>query len=193
VAKEEQMNRTPNSESIREQSARRPTANAFASRQLNVEVPAGAVTSNRKSQTSNILWRILDFVAAGIFIYAGALKAFDPVQFASDIDNYKILPWPVSVALAFYLPWLEIFCALGLVFRFLYRGALSILTALIAVFTLATIAAKVRGLDITCGCFGHASQHWSFPSHLATNLAILAALLALLFKVTSGIRRQRAV
>ena len=57
-------------------------------------------------------------------------------------------------------------------FRFFYRGALSILSASIVVFTLATVAAKVRGLDITCGCFGHASQHWSFPSHLATNLAI---------------------
>jgi putative oxidoreductase len=128
-----------------------------------------------------VLWRILDFAVAGIFIYAGALKALDPVQFASDIDNYKILPWPVSVVLAFYLPWLEIFCALGLVFRFLCRGALSILTLSILIFTLATIAAKARGLDITCGCFGHASQHWSFPAHLATNLAILVALLALFF------------
>src|SRR6266498_5093935 len=80
-------------------------------------------------------WRIVDVIVAGIFIYAGIIKAFDPVQFASDIDNYKILPWPVCVALAFYLPWLEIFCALGLVFRFLYRGALSILTASIVVFT----------------------------------------------------------
>src|SRR5436190_22648922 len=168
------MNQTPN--------AQRPT--------LNVEVTGGR-TSNIEHRTSNILSRILDFILAGIFIYAGALKAFDPVQFASDIDNYKILPWPVSVALAFYLPWLEIFCALGLVFRFLYRGALSILSVSIVVFTLATIAAKVRGLDITCGCFGHASQHWSFPSHLATNLAILAGLLALLFKATSGNRRQK--
>lgn len=138
------------------------------------------------------LWRILDFALAGIFIYAGALKAIDPVQFASDIDNYKLLPWPVSVAIAFYLPWLEIFCALGLVFRFLYRGALSILGASIVVFTLATITAKVRGLDITCGCFGHASQNWSFPSHLATNLAILAGLLALLFKAMSQNRVQNA-
>ena len=137
-------------------------------------------------------WQVLAFIVAGIFIYAGALKALDPVQFASDIDNYKMLPWPVSVALAFYLPWLEIFCALGLVFRFFYRGALSILSASIVVFTLATIAAKVRGLDITCGCFGHASQHWSFPSHLATNLAILAALLALFFAHVRkrGILRQ---
>ena len=124
-------------------------------------------------------WRIVDVIVAGIFIYAGVLKVLDPVQFANDIDNYKILPWPISVALAFYLPWLEIFCGLALVVRFLYRGALSILTALILTFTLATVAAKVRGLDITCGCFGHASQNWSFPAHLATNLGILAALLLL--------------
>src|SRR5205809_4689807 len=172
---EKKMSTTPNAEP--------PTSHA----QLRV---AGS-TSDVKGRTSNILWRIVDLIVAGIFIYAGAIKALDPVQFASDIDNYKMLPWPISVALAFYLPWLEIFCALGLVFRFLYRGALSILTASIVVFTLATIAAKVRGLDITCGCFGHASQHWSFPAHLATNLAILAGLLALLFKATSGNRRQK--
>jgi putative oxidoreductase len=165
VAEEEQMNQTPN--------AQRPT--------LDAELPAAGPTSNIKRRTSNIFWRVLDLVLAGIFIYAGVLKAIDPVQFASDIDNFKILPWPVSVALAFYLPWLEILCALGLVFRVLYCGALSILTASIVIFTLAIIAAKVRGLDITCGCFGHASQHWSLPSHLATNLAILAALLALGF------------
>jgi uncharacterized membrane protein YphA (DoxX/SURF4 family) len=163
VAEEEQMSQTPNAQRS----------------MLNVELATAAPVSNIKNRTLNIIWRILDFVLAGIFIYAGALKAIDPVQFASDIDNYKILPWPVSVALAFYLPWLEIFCALALVFRFLYRGALSILMVLIVTFTLATIAAQIRGLDITCGCFGHVSQHWSFPSHLATNLAILASLLAL--------------
>ena len=155
----------------------------------NPELSAGAATSNIKHRTSNIFWRILDFILAGIFIYAGMVKAIDPVQFASDIDNFKILPWPVSVALAFYLPWLEIFCALGLVFRLLYRGALSILIASIVVFTLAVTAAKLRGLDITCGCFGHASQHWSFPSHLATNLAILTGLVVLWFKTTAKEKR----
>src|SRR5204862_557085 len=135
--------------------------------------------SVQPSARPQFLWRIVDVIVAGIFIYAGVLKMVDSVQFANDIDNYRILPWPVSVALAFYLPWLEIFCGLGLVFRVLYRGALAILSALIVVFTLATIAAKVRGLDITCGCFGHASQHWSLLAHLATNLTILAALVLL--------------
>jgi uncharacterized membrane protein YphA (DoxX/SURF4 family) len=173
VAEEESMNQTPNpaSQGYGAAGAQRPT--------LAVEVSAESTTSNIKNRTSNILRRIVDLIVAGIFIYAGAIKALDPVQFASDIDNYKIFPWPISVALAFYLPWLEIFCGFALVVRLWYRGALSILTMLILTFTLVTIAAKVRGLDITCGCFGHASQNWSFPSHLATNLAILAALVVL--------------
>jgi|ERR1041384_1079526 len=128
-----------------------------------------------------ILWRILGVIVGGIFIYAGVLKVLDPVQFANDIDNYKTLPWLISARLAFYLPWLEIFCGLAVIFRFLYRGGLSILTMSILIFIGATIAAKVRGLDITCGCFGHASQHWSFPQHMAVDLAIFAALVVLWF------------
>ena len=194
MAEEEQMNQTPN--------AQLPTPNAELSEHSTLGVERSVLDVRR------FLWRILDFVVAGIFIFAGLTKILNldqliadlqhlrfasaftdlgnlslanAAEFASDIDNFKLLPWPVSVALAFYLPWLEIFCALGLAFRFLYRGALSIITLSVVVFTLAIIAAKVRGLDITCGCFGHASQHWSFPAHLATNLAILAALLTLGF------------
>ena len=194
MAEEEQMNQTPN--------AQLPTPNAELSEHSTLGAGRSALDVGR------FLWRFLDLVVAGIFIFAGLTKILNldqliadlqhlrfasaftdlgnlslanAAEFASDIDNFKLLPWPVSVALAFYLPWLEIFCALGLAFRFLYRGALSIITLSVVVFTLAIIAAKVRGLDITCGCFGHASQHWSFPAHLATNLAILAALLTLGF------------
>jgi uncharacterized membrane protein YphA (DoxX/SURF4 family) len=192
LAEEEQMRETSNSQ--------HPT--------LIPALSAGATPSNFRPRTSTIIWRILDFVVAGIFIFAGLTKIVDldhllahlqqlqfasaladlrnlslanPAEFASDIDNFKILPWAVSVALAFYLPWLEVFCAVGLLFRFLYRGALVVLITLIVVFTLAITAAKLRGLDITCGCFGHGSQHWSFPAHLATNLGILGALIVLGF------------
>jgi len=128
-------------------------------------------------------WRIVDLIVGGIFVYAGVVKVLDPVQFANDIDNYKTLPWFVSVRLAFYLPWLEIFCGLALIFRFLYRGGLSILTVLIAVFIGVTIAAKMRGLDITCGCFGHASKNWNFSTHLVLDLLILLAAVVLFSRV----------
>jgi len=137
----------------------------------------------------NFIWRIVDLLIAAVFIYAGVLKTLDPVQFAHDIDHYKTLPWAIGVGLSFYLPWLEIFCSLAMIFRVFYRGALSILTALVVIFLVATISAKVRGLDITCGCFGHVSQNWSFPAHLALDLAILAALAALCY---GSVARARA-
>src|SRR6266853_4505446 len=128
----------------------------------------------------NVVWRIVSALVGAIFIYAGAIKAFDPIRFANDIDNYRILPWTIGVGLAFYLPWLEILCGLALILRRLHLGGLSILTELIAVFLGATIASKFRGLDITCGCFGHASQHWNVSVHLALDLLLLVALIFLL-------------
>src|SRR5205085_10227907 len=113
------------------------------------------------------VWRIVDLIVGGIFVYAGVLKVLDPVQFANDIDNYKSLPWFVSVRLGFYLPWLEIFCGLALIFRFLYRGGLSGLTALVAVFVAAAIDVSVRVLECTCGCFGHTGEDGMVPVHLA--------------------------
>ena len=140
---------------------------------------------------SNIIRRIVDLIIGGVFIYAGVIKALDPIGFANDIDNYKILPWAIGVRLAFYLPWLEILCGLALIARRLYLGGLSILTALISIFIVTTVAAKVRGLDITCGCFGHASKDWSFTTHLAVDLLLLSAVLFLL-RVFSHQHRTRS-
>src|ERR1700676_1435046 len=128
-----------------------------------------------------IIWRVLDFIVGALFIYAGVLKVFDPTQFAVDIDNYKTVPWFIGVRLAFYLPWLEILCGLALITRRLYLGGLSILAALTSIFIMASVVAKARGLDITCGCFGHASKYLSFAGHLALDFAILAALLVSIF------------
>jgi putative oxidoreductase len=126
------------------------------------------------------IWRAVDFLIGAIFIYAGILKILDPVAFARDVDNYKMLPWPAAVALGLYLPWLEVFCGLAIVTRRFYRGGLILLTALTAAFIIASILAKARGLDISCGCFGHVSQGWSFGWHLLLDFAILGALIILL-------------
>jgi putative oxidoreductase len=138
------------------------------------------VASKRFTDMSKFLWWIVDLVVGGIFIYAGVIKALDPNRFAVDIDNYKILPWFIGVRLAFYLPWLEILCGLALIARRLYFGGLSILSALISVFIVATVVDKIRGLDITCGCFGHASKYLSFAGHLALDFVLLIVLLLLL-------------
>jgi len=125
------------------------------------------------------LERVVAIIIGGLFIYAGAVKVIDPAEFARDIDNYKMLPWQLSVGMGLYLPWLEIFCGLALIVRVLYRGSISILTALLAIFIVITIIAKARGLDITCGCFGHASKYLSFAWHLVLDFLLLGGLVLL--------------
>ena len=123
----------------------------------------------------------LGAVVGFVFIYAGALKAWDPVDFARDIQNFKILPWSLGVRLAFYLPWLEIACGLALMFGWLRSGALTILTGLMVIFIAATVAAHLRGIDLECGCFGSATKGLSFGWHMAIDLALLAGLVILWF------------
>ena len=135
----------------------------------------------------NLIWRILGWLVGGVFIFAGLTKIvglqpfhwIDPMEFARDIDNYKMLPWQPSVWLALYLPWLEILCGLALITRILFRGAVFIVTGLMIVFIVASIVAKARGLDVSCGCFGHASQHLNFTWHLVLDFLLLGGLLLL--------------
>lgn len=132
----------------------------------------------------------LAVIIGAVFIYAGALKVWDPIKFATDISNFKILSWPLGMRLAFYLPWLEILCGLALVTGWMRRGGVGILTGLTMIFIVATIAAKARGIDLECGCFGSATKGLSFTWHLVIDLAILAGLVALWF-LPQGRLRER--
>jgi putative oxidoreductase len=98
-----------------------------------------------KSLSPQFFWRLMDLLVGGIFIYAGVTKAIDPLRFAIDIDNYKMLPWAIGVGLAFYLPWLEMLCGLALILRFFYRAGLFILSALTFIFIAASIIARSAG------------------------------------------------
>src|SRR5207237_1150837 len=101
--------------------------------------------------------------------------------FATDINNYQIVPWSIGVRLAFYLPWLEIFCGLALIFRQLYRGTILVTGALLLLFIVAIASLRVRGIDVSCGCFGKADIHLSLPEHIVLNCALLGVLIALWF------------
>ncbi|HEY1583950.1 MAG TPA: MauE/DoxX family redox-associated membrane protein [Chthoniobacterales bacterium] len=135
-----------------------------------------------------VVRQTLAVIVGAIFIYAGALKLLDPLRFATDITNYHILPWPVAVRFAFYLPWLELLCGLALIFHRLFAGALLLTGGMMMVFIAASIAARARGINVSCGCFGSASHSLSFAGHLALDFALLAILFFLWF-ATSAERR----
>ena len=129
-----------------------------------------------------ILW-LVRLLVGGVFIYAGVLKAWETQDFARDLQHYSIIPWSdVVILLAVYLPWVELFAGMAVVFRRLYLGGLVAIAFMMLIFTGALTSAWARGLDISCGCFGKEKEsiRTNFPVLLARDLALLAGAVVLL-------------
>ena len=119
-------------------------------------------------------------VATGaLFVIAGGMKALDPHGFAIQVANYRILPHAPSVAIALYLPWLELLCGGCIVFKTLYRGSLLVTGTLMLIFIAALASAWARGLRISCGCFGSTQGIADYGIDLLRDFAIFACLVFL--------------
>ena len=122
----------------------------------------------------HILRTILAWAVAGVFIYASVLKIADPADFAQSIKYYKLLPLWALHAMALLLPWWELGAGLALLLPGWRRAGSAIVFVLTCVFIGAIISAMVRGLDISCGCFGVHSSKVGFLL-LAFDLSLLLA------------------
>ncbi len=92
-------------------------------------------------------------VVGAIFLFSSIEKAYDPLAFASLVDNYKLIPFSWSLAVATFLPWIELVCGVALIFGTSFRGASLIIGSMTIVFTAAVVSGIMRDLDISCGCF----------------------------------------
>lgn len=119
-----------------------------------------------KSKMEDRRWKIGDgrWVVCGwlarvavslLFLYAGWIKVVDVEGFARSIDGYRMLPENWIPPLAYFLPWLEVWCAVALWITPPFRTASWwLLVGMMLVFTIAKATAMSRGLDISCGCTG---------------------------------------
>lgn len=117
----------------------------------------------------------------GLFIYAGVVKVADPLGFAQDIRNYRLVGQTLSFVAALVLPWLEIVAGAFLVAGISTRGAALVVTGLLVFFILLTLVTMARGLDVDCGCFGSLSRRSGWGVVLE-DLGMLALGLSILFE-----------
>ncbi|MCB1093040.1 MAG: hypothetical protein KDL87_15995 [Verrucomicrobiae bacterium] len=112
----------------------------------------------------------------GLFwLWSGVAKLKDPAGFAMAIRNFRLLGDPWIAASALFIPAVEIVCASSVVFGKGRWGALSLLWVSLLIFTTAIVISWVRGLDISCGCFGTGDGSTvHYPAKVAQNLALLA-------------------
>jgi hypothetical protein len=112
-------------------------------------------------------------------------------QFGKFYDQRKIgNTYPLTLAAAVYLPWLELVCAVAILFRWRERGALRLVLMLCSLFTIALASVWWRGLDISCGCFGHGDGSTMLPLALARSGTLGLIALLLLNKSTQATVRQ---
>jgi uncharacterized membrane protein YphA (DoxX/SURF4 family) len=96
-------------------------------------------------------YRLLRVGLAAVFVYAGAVKLWDPRAFARTISGYGLVPDEFLVPVALILPMLELLGGIGLVLN--RRGAIGGILAMLVMF-LAVLGFGIwNDLDVDCGCF----------------------------------------
>ena len=136
-----------------------------------------------KKAGSGLAWAaaVAHVLLGGVMFYAGFLKLSDVSAFATDISHYKLLPGVLERLIAVVLPWNEVVVGAMLLLGIWTRAAALIVAAMFGVFAVAVTAALARGLDISCGCLGHASAGPLGYKTLALEAAGMALALGVYF------------
>jgi uncharacterized membrane protein YphA (DoxX/SURF4 family) len=116
-----------------------------------------------------------------IFVVAGVSKVGHPDVFAAQIAGFRLLPAALIAPLAVSLPFLEILLGAYLILGLFTRTAAWVAVVLLAVFDLAIASAVIRGMSVSCGCFGPADTSvTSWPEVIRDFIFVaLAAIVAL--------------
>jgi putative oxidoreductase len=115
-------------------------------------------------------------IIGGLFIYAGVLKIADPLGFARDIQNYRILPPAACLFIALALPWFEALSGAFLIVGIFKRTSAWLLSFLLGGFIVLVIITMARGLDVDCGCFGSLNRKADWRLILKDALMLFMAL-----------------
>lgn len=89
-----------------------------------------------KNRTLLVLFRI---VLGGLFVYAGVAKTLDPLDFAQNIRNYRLVGQELSFIAAVVLPWLEILAGLALAAGVWTRASSLLISGLLVFFIALTV------------------------------------------------------
>jgi len=91
---------------------------------------------------------------AGIMLWAGVAKLFDPRQAVLAVRAYQLVPSWADTVVGVGLPIIEVTVGLLLLLGLGTRLAATVTGGLMILFIVGVASAWIRGLSIDCGCFG---------------------------------------
>ncbi len=149
--------------------------------------------TDQKTDIKEIAGLLCRLIVAGIFIYAGVIKALAPAEeFAYAIEGYKVLNSQFSLWTAYAMPWIELYAGLLLAAGVFTRLSALFTGAMLVGFEVLLGQAWLRHLPVTsCGCFGNSRSN-SITHEFSQNLCLLALTWAA-FKYGGAWSADRAV
>lgn len=107
---------------------------------------------------NSIILQIFRIILASVFIYAGLIKLLSPESFFETLQEYRLLSSNLSYILAYLLPPFEIILGVGLFLNRYAKVCAYSIIFLNVIFIFAIASVWIRGIDISCGCFGQISS-----------------------------------
>ena len=107
-----------------------------------------------------------------LFFWAGMEKLLQPDQFYEAILSYKIINSLPAIFVTYTLPSLEIILGIFVMYPKTREISLLLIITLTCTFIGLILISMLRGLDITCGCFGGDSNS-SYLQILLRDIGIL--------------------
>jgi uncharacterized membrane protein YphA (DoxX/SURF4 family) len=131
---------------------------------------AGLLLTNRYAMLTGRM------VLACIFLLSSCGKLVDITQYSiKPVVEFGILPSSVAVVFGSVLPFVELLCALGLLFGVWTRLASLGIAAMSLAFFSAKTFLLLQGFDLSCGCFGAiVTTFMSFTVYLDPPIFLLA-------------------
>lgn len=107
----------------------------------------------KKVLTHPVLALLFRLYIGGLFVYAAMYKINYAAEFSATIASYRLVPYWAVNALSIFMPWTEIICGALLILGIRVKSAASVITAMLAAFTVAIAINLFRDAPISCGCF----------------------------------------
>jgi putative oxidoreductase len=132
---------------------------------------------------------VVRLALGGLFVYAAFTKLPDMSTFAQEMANYRLLPASAIPVLGSWTVGLELVAGTALILGIAARGAALVVSGLLVLFMSALSQALLRGIDLSCGCFGPAevASWWT----VARDGLMLAAGASILFQGPGRLLPQR--
>ena len=137
---------------------------------------------------------IARLVLAGAFVMAALPKIQDPVAFATSVNAFRVIDSGLSGWVALLLPWLELVIGLGILLPTIRRASGALIALLLLLFIALHTSAWMRGLDISCGCFGAETGESTTDYRwlILRNLLLLGATILVLRQDRRNIHESQA-